>query len=48
MSMGIFIPTDEASYNKLQGILNLYKAATGAKMNLRKTAIIPLSVDVIP
>lgn len=46
--IGIFIPMDEDSYKKLQDILQLYEAASGAKMNLRKTVIIPLSMEVIP
>lgn len=46
--LGIFIPTNEATFNKLQGIFGIYETMAGEKMNFRKTVIIPLSMDSIP
>lgn len=46
--LGIFIPADEGNFHKLQSILNIYETAAGAKMNFRKTIIIPLSMNSTP
>lgn len=40
--MGVFIKATEENFKKLQDILNLYKTAVGAKMNMAKMVIIPL------
>lgn len=46
--VGVFIPTMEESFGKLQSILKLYKLASGAKLNLSKYVIVPLALPSIP
>lgn len=41
--VGIFIPTTENNFKKLKEILLLYELASGAKLNLSKSVIIPLA-----
>lgn len=38
----------EESFLKLQNILKLYEVASGAKLNMSKSIIVPLSLPVIP
>lgn len=44
----VFIPTKERNFTKLQEALNLYELASGAKLNLAKSVIIPLALPKIP
>lgn len=46
--VGIFIPAIETNFIKLQEILHLYEVASGAKLNLSKSIIIPLALPTIP
>lgn len=46
--VGIFILPDESSFKKLQEALHLYELASGAKLNLAKSVIIPLALPSIP
>lgn len=45
--VGIFIPVDE-DFTKLQEALHLYEWASGEKLNLAKSVIIPLTLAMIP
>lgn len=45
---GIFIPADEQSFKKLQDALKIYELASGAKLNLAKSVIVPLAMPSIP
>ncbi|CAM6128383.1 unnamed protein product [Calypogeia fissa] len=46
--LGIFIPGSELAFEQLQEALALYERATGARLNLGKTTIIPLAMTSIP
>lgn len=46
--LGMFIPTIEESFRKLQLILKLYEDVARVKMNISKTVIIPLGMDNVP
>lgn len=46
--LGIFIPTNERNFKKMQEILFLYEEVASAKMNLLKMVIIPLALPTIP
>lgn len=46
-NVGIFIPADEQSSQKLQVALRIYKLALGAKLNLAKSIIVPLAMTTI-
>lgn len=46
--LGIFIPANEDSFQKLQKKIKLYKVVAGAKMNPSKTVIIPLGMLEVP
>lgn len=46
--LGIFLPTNEKNFQKMQEILSLYERPVGAKMNLSKMVIIPLALPTIP
>jgi hypothetical protein len=43
--VGIFIPATQHAFNLLKSYLDLYEKASGAKLNLQKSIIIPLSMQ---
>lgn len=45
--VGVFIPTMEESFGKLQSILKLYELASSAKLTLSKSIIVPLALPTI-
>jgi hypothetical protein len=46
--LGIFIPASEEAFQAVQAILQQYKLATGAKLNLHKLVVIPMALQEIP
>lgn len=46
--LGVFIAASERNFRKLQEIISVYEAASGARMNLAKTVIIPLGFTDVP
>lgn len=47
-NFSIFIPAIGDSFNKLQVVIQLYKKASGAKLNLNKSVIVLLALPTIP
>lgn len=47
-NVGIFIPATKHNFKKLQEALKFYKLASGAKLNLVKSIIVPLVLPSIP
>jgi hypothetical protein len=46
--LGIFIPASEQAFQAIQGALQQYELATGAKLNLHKSVVVPMATQVIP
>lgn len=46
--VGVFIPTDECNFQKLQEAQRIYELAFEAKLNLAKSVIIPLAMTSVP
>jgi hypothetical protein len=46
--VGIFIPASETAFIELCNCTSLYEQASGAKLNLQKSVITPISLDIIP
>lgn len=46
--VGIFIPANEQTFKKIQDALKIYELALGAKLNLKKSVIVPLAMPSIP
>lgn len=46
--VGIFIPANEHSFKKLQEAPRVYELASGAKLNLAKSVLVPLAMPLIP
>jgi hypothetical protein len=44
----IFIPATEQAFQAIQGVLQQYEMAIGAKLNLHKSVVILLALQVIP
>lgn len=47
-NLGIFIPATALSFEEVCGILKVYEEATGAKLNIQKSVIVPLGLTTIP
>lgn len=46
--VGIFIPESESAFWEVQRVLECYEVASGARLNLFKSIIIPFSIPIIP
>jgi hypothetical protein len=46
--LGIFIPASEQAFQAVQDALQQYELATGAKLNIHKSVIIPMTAQEIP
>lgn len=46
--MGITIPAQSKCFKQVEDCISLYELAWGAKLNIRKSTIIPLGLHVIP
>jgi hypothetical protein len=45
--VGVFIPANQNAFNELQSHINLYEKASGAKLNLKKSIIVPIAMQRI-
>lgn len=45
---GVFIPTTKTAFDELRVHLNLYEQASGAKLNLEKSIIVPIALTANP
>ncbi|KAL3685236.1 hypothetical protein R1sor_003258 [Riccia sorocarpa] len=45
---GVFLAAQEGNFEQLKGILSLYESASGAKVNLTKSIIMPVGTGVVP
>jgi hypothetical protein len=46
--VGIFLPATSEAFKALQDCLDIYQKASGAKLNLQKSIIIPMTLETIP
>lgn len=46
--MGMFIPATEEAFNRARSCIAVYEAASGAKLNLAKSTIVPFQLPTIP
>jgi hypothetical protein len=46
--VGVFIPANQSAFNELQSHIQLYEKASGAKLNLEKSIIVPIALQQIP
>jgi hypothetical protein len=46
--MGIMIPATEEAFNSIRQALSEYEQASGAKLNIQKTIIVPIALQTIP
>lgn len=46
--LGVFIPASETAFEAIKNVLHCYEKASGARLNLLKSVIIPFNLDYIP
>lgn len=46
--LGVLLPASPQNFQELKDVLNLYEWASGAKLNIQKSIVIPIELDPIP
>lgn len=46
--LGILLPSIAQAFQELEEVIHLYKCASGAKLNIQKSALLPIGLSTVP